>query len=90
MQHEGREIGWPRVAVSCEYLGPVRFEDEIELRLRVTRVGEKSFAYEVEFRKDQKPVAQGKATSVCCMVEADGGFRAISIPAEIREKLARP
>jgi acyl-CoA thioesterase FadM len=26
---EGRELGWPRVAVSCEYLSPARFGDEL-------------------------------------------------------------
>ena len=27
----GRTIGWPRVATSCEYFEPLRFEDEVEL-----------------------------------------------------------
>src|SRR5688572_29847425 len=73
MQHDGKEIGWPRVAVSCEYYGPARFEDELELRLRVMKVGETSFTYEVDFMKGDKQVAQGKATSVCCAVAPDGG-----------------
>ena len=88
MQHEGREIGWPRVAVSCEYLGPVRFENEIELRMRVLKVGEKSFSYEVEFKKAGQAVAVGKATSVCCTVGPEGALNPISIPPEIRQKLA--
>src|SRR3712207_3359715 len=49
MQHEGSDIGWPRVAASCDFRGPVRFEDEVELKLRVVKVGDKSFTYEVEF-----------------------------------------
>ena len=79
MQHEGTEIGWPRVAVSCEYYGPVRFEDEIELRLRVIKVGEKSFTYEVDFITGEREVAQGKVTSVCCAVDPQGGFKATSL-----------
>jgi acyl-CoA thioester hydrolase len=84
----GRELGWPRVACACEYFGPVRFEDELEFRLRVMKVGGKSFSYEVDFMKAGQCVAQGKVTSVCCAVEPQGGFSAIAIPPEIREKLA--
>jgi YbgC/YbaW family acyl-CoA thioester hydrolase len=87
MQHEGREISWPRVAVGCEYFGPLRFEDELELRLRVMKVGEKSFTYEVDFMKGGNQVALGKVTSVCCAVQPQRGFAAIAIPAEIKEKL---
>ena len=88
MHHEGREISWPRVAVACEYFGPVRFEDELELRLRVMKVGEKSFTYEVDFEKAGKHVALGKVTSVCCAVQQHGAFSPIAIPPQIREKLA--
>src|SRR5678815_3159915 len=62
MQHEGHQISWPRVAVACEYFGPVQFEDEVELRLRVIKVGEKSFTYEVDFMKAEHRVALGKVT----------------------------
>src|ERR1700742_157627 len=63
MAHEDIEIGWPRVNVGCEFHGPVRFEDEIELRLRITKVGGKSLSYEVEFLRGEKRVALGKSTS---------------------------
>jgi YbgC/YbaW family acyl-CoA thioester hydrolase len=86
MQFEGMHVGWPRVSAGCDYFGPVRFEDEIALRLRVIRVGDKSFSYEVDFEVAGKRVALGKTTSVCCILEA-GGMRSIPIPAAIREKL---
>ena len=86
MQHEGREIGWPRVAVSCEYFGPAKFEDELDLKLRVVRIGEKSFSYEVDFSLDGKRIALGKSTSVCCIYE-NGGIKSIAIPKAFREKL---
>jgi YbgC/YbaW family acyl-CoA thioester hydrolase len=86
--HDGSEISWPRVAAGCEYFGPVRFEEEVELRLRVLKVGEKSLTYEVQFLKDGGRVAQGKVTSVCCAVDSPGAFAAIPIPPDIREKLS--
>ena len=86
MQHDGMHVGWPRVSAGCEYFGPVKFEDEVELRLRVARVGEKSFSYEVVFLVAGRKVALGKTTSVCCAIEP-GGMRSIAIPVALREKL---
>jgi YbgC/YbaW family acyl-CoA thioester hydrolase len=88
MQHDEVHVGWPRVSAACEYFGPVRFEDELELRLRVTRVGDKSFNYEVDFLLGDRRVALGKITSVCCALDPQGGsMRSISIPQTLREKL---
>jgi YbgC/YbaW family acyl-CoA thioester hydrolase len=86
MRHENIEIGWPRVNVGFEYYGPLRFEDEVELRLRVTKVGGKSLSYEVDVLLGGKLAALGKSTSVCCEHTPDG-LKGISIPAGIREKL---
>ena len=86
MHHDGINVGWPRVSAGCEYFGPVRFEDEVELRLRVVRVGEKSFSYEVDFMLVDKRVALGKTTSVCCAIEPTG-MKSIPIPPALREKL---
>jgi YbgC/YbaW family acyl-CoA thioester hydrolase len=88
MQHDQKHIGWPRVSAKCDFSGPVRFEDELELRLCVVRVGSKSFTYEVEFLNRGKQVALGSATSVCCELAKDGQMISIAIPAFIREKLA--
>jgi acyl-CoA thioester hydrolase len=86
MQHGGAEISWPRVSVGCEFYQPVRFEDELDLRLRVVKVGEKSLSLEVDFMKDDKQVALGKTTSVCCEVSG-GTMRSIPIPDAVRAKL---
>lgn len=90
MTHDntGAEIGWPRVNVACEYFSPLKFEDEIELCLRVVKIGGKSLSYEVDFLKDGKPAALGKATSVCCKQTAEG-MKAIEIPPDIRKRLSR-
>lgn len=86
MQHEGRHLGWPRVSTSCDFFGPVRFEDEVQLKLRVEKVGEKSLTYEVEYELAGRRVALGKSTSVCCVLE-EGKMRSIAIPPDVRKKL---
>ena len=87
MTHENIDVGWPRVNVGFEYYGPLRFEDEVELRLRVTKVGGKSLSYEVDVLKGDQLVALGKSTSVCCE-HTPAGLKAIAIPPTIREKLS--
>jgi YbgC/YbaW family acyl-CoA thioester hydrolase len=87
MTHEALELGWPRVSAACEFFGPLRFEDEVELVMRVTKVGEKSFNYEVEFVHGGRRVALGKMTSVCCEMLPTGGMRSVAIPAAVRDKL---
>ena len=86
MQHDGMHIGWPRVAANCEYFGPLRFEDEVTLKLRVARLGEKSFNYEVDFLLNGRRIALGKISSVCCII-GDEGMQSIPIPQALREKL---
>ncbi len=87
MEHEGVLLGWPRVACSCDFSGPLRFEDEVELKLNVRRVGGKSLQYEVDFIREGQNTARGKLTSVCA-ITGDGGFRAVAIPDEIRRRLS--
>ncbi|MFH1109222.1 MAG: thioesterase family protein [Planctomycetota bacterium] len=79
-------LSWPRVAVSCEYFVPLRFEDELEMALRLTKVGDKSLNYEVEFRRDGERCAVGRFTAVCC-VTRPGSFSPTAIPPAIRAKL---
>lgn len=81
-----REIGWPRVATSCDYFAPARFEEEIELAMTVAKVGDRSVTYEVEFRRDGRRLALGRTTAVCCAM-SEAGFEAITIPARLRAVL---
>lgn len=88
--HRGREgvaEGWPRVAASCEYSLPVRFEDELELRMSITALGEKSMSYETEFQHQGRRVALGRMTIVYCALVGNA-FQAVAIPQALRAMLA--
>ncbi len=82
-----RRLSWPRVAVHCEYVAPACFEDELELRLKVARIGERSLEFEIRFLRGDQHLATGRFTTVCCEL-GGGSFRAIAIPPEIRQMLA--
>jgi YbgC/YbaW family acyl-CoA thioester hydrolase len=90
----GNVVGWPRVAVSCEYKAPLRFNDTVQVRLLVKEIRSKAVIFVFQFRKlrDGQPlpeiVAQGEVAAVCVTSGADGVMAAQPIPAEVRAKLA--
>ena len=87
---EGEHLGFPRVAASCDYLKPVRFDDLLELTVAIERLGTKSITYAFEFFKDGEAVARGQVTCVCCVVGAGQPMRGREIPASFRSLLDRP
>ena len=80
---KGKTIGWPRVKASCEYAGPARYGDTLDITVRVLRKGTSSMTYEIEFEIDGRRVARGESTSVRCEL----GPEMRSIP--ISDALAR-
>src|SRR6516164_6390984 len=48
---EGQQIGFPRVSASCDYLRPARFEDVLDVVVRLHKLGRKSVTYAFEFSK---------------------------------------
>ena len=84
---EGRKIGFPRVSASCDFIKPVTFGDEVEITVRVARVGRKSVTYAFEFFKAGEPVARGQVSAVCCLELADKGLESIAIPPAMRAML---
>jgi acyl-CoA thioester hydrolase len=87
---EGATIGFPRVAASCDYLSPVRFEDVLDIDVTIERLGTKSVSYVFEFQHRGRPVARGKMTAVSCRVREDGTIESVAIPTSLRERLLAP
>lgn len=83
----GDKIGWPRLAASCEYLSPIRFEDEVDIHLRVTKKGAKSLTYEFHFTHQGQDIARGQITTVCCITNPGEKLRAIPIPDFIADQI---
>ncbi len=61
---------FPRRKAEAEYLKVLRFDDEIEIRLRVENVGRTSVTYAWTIAKDGEPHVKGRHTVV--HVGADG------------------
>ena len=83
----GDKIGWPRLAASCEYLSPLRFEDEVDIRLRAIKKGPKALTYEFHFTHQGIDIAHGKVTTVCCITNPGEKLRSIPIPDFIADQI---
>jgi len=82
-------LGWPCVHAECDYLQPLRFEDEFEVHMLVSEKRSKSLSYLFRFRKlDNAPVeiARGKLT-VVCITRHNGKMSAATIPKAIADKI---
>jgi YbgC/YbaW family acyl-CoA thioester hydrolase len=81
------QLGWPRLAASCEYLSPARFEDVLDIRLIVAKKGNKSMTYKFEFRRDDVLIARGQVSCACCLCSPDGQLKAIPIPEFLAQQI---
>lgn len=88
MRDEQGVISWPRVAATCQYRSAARFEDLLEVEMRIARLGAKSVTWGFRFSLAGKEVATGEMSAVCCRLKADGTPRSIPIPEEIRRKIS--
>src|SRR5207302_6337690 len=64
-QTGGERIGFPRVAASCDYLRPARFEEVLTIAVELKRLGTKSVTFDFTFTRDGELLARGQVTTVC-------------------------
>ena len=82
----GSDLHWPRIRAYAEYKRPLRFEDEVEVKVRAG-LGRSRIQYGFEIVRDSTLVAIGAITSVCARSEGHGQLKAIAIPADVRNRL---
>lgn len=83
-----RILTWPRVHCECDYSFPLKFEETVEIGVSIERLGEKSVSYRFAFERAGKKIATGRMTAVCCRIVGAGHPMSVTIPNEIRAKLA--
>ena len=79
-------IGFPRVATSFEFLKPLRFEDEFDIRLRVTGKTPKTLSYSATIEKDGTTLARGSLTVACVRKRPGEAMRGTEIPADVADR----
>ena len=82
----GDDLHWPRVTACAEYKRPLRFEDEIDVKVRAG-FGKSRIQYEFEILRNNVIVAVGTMTSVCARSDGNGRLKTIPIPVDVRARL---
>ena len=81
------KISWPRVAATCDFQSAARFEDLLQIEVRILRLGKKSITYGHRFLREGTLLATGEITAVCCRVQNGAPPEPMPIPAEFAQKL---
>jgi 4-hydroxybenzoyl-CoA thioesterase/acyl-CoA thioester hydrolase len=80
-------ISWPRVSAKCDFRSAARFEDLLQIEVRIIRLGAKSITYAHRFVKDGQELATGEITAVCCRIQDNKPPESMPIPTAIAAKL---
>ena len=84
----GSNIGWPRVAASCDYRMPLYFEDEFDVRVRIAAISNRTIRYACLLRRADDTIATGSMTIACVAERPGEPMRAVAIPPEVTARLA--
>ena len=87
-EHQEDTISCHRVAAECNYRYAIRFEDEIEVRVAIQRIGKSSVTWQHQIFKGEVPVADGTVTTVCCKISHGGKPEPVNIPQSFVDKLS--
>lgn len=84
---EQSPIGWPRVAASCQYHRPLRFEQEFEIAVQISEMTTRTIAYAGEITSNGERIATGSWKIACVSRLPDGGMKSAEIPADVADRL---
>lgn len=95
MEDENGRFGWPRVKTSCRFKRPLRFEEEVEVKLIITEIRDRSIAYAFQFWKEENEervkAAVGEVVAACVRFDPiRETMIPIMIPEVVRSKLLKP
>lgn len=79
-------VGWPAVHLEVDFESPLRFGDDLRVRLSVARVGEKSAVFRYRGTLGDRPVVRAEVTVACIDMKT---FRAMPLPDTYRELFTR-
>ncbi len=89
LSRSGMNLCLPRGHAECDYLAPLRFEDEVRIHLLVERKGSRSLTYQFRFHclNRHREVARGRLTVVCATRCRDGRLKGVPLPHNIARQI---
>jgi len=88
---DGTVTSFVRVHAECDFRKPLFFEDEVQIELRIAKMGKKSITYNFVMTRDEdneEYCASGQIVVVCMRSRVgDHKIETIEIPAEMRQAI---
>jgi YbgC/YbaW family acyl-CoA thioester hydrolase len=81
------EPKWPRIAATCDFKAPLRFEDEFEVLVSIETVSARTIKYAHDIVRSNEPICKGTVTAVCVRRDVTGAVKAVEVPADVLERL---
>lgn len=82
-----RAVVFPRVAASCDFLAPLRFEDEFEVDVAIASIGRRSIRYRCAIGRGTTRIAAGTMTVACATRQGQEPLRAADLPEDLVARL---
>ena len=79
----GSEIGFPRIAASFDFHKPLHFEDQFEVYLVISEIGEKIIRYDARITRGEVLIATGSLTVACVRKRVSEPMKTIALSPEI-------
>lgn len=83
----GAEYGFPRVSASMDYHAPLRFEEQLEVSIRIVEAGSRTIRYEAQLARGDTRIATGSMMMVCVKSAHGEPLKAVPFPDHIRQAL---
>ncbi len=80
-------IGWPRVAASCEFHRPLRFEQEFDITVQINEVTKRTIVYKGTITSNGERIATSSWTIACVNRFPDGTMKSVEIPSDVADRL---
>jgi len=93
LNENSKGSGWPRSKVEMKFLKPLRFQEEVEIHLKIKRIRNVAIEYEADFYRlkdsDKELVSIGKYQAVSCLYDSIYGEdpEIVQIPEDFLSKV---
>ena len=85
----GETMGWPRISASFDYTRPLHFEDEIEVRVRIAAVEERTIRYAVTIVRGDTTIGRGSMRIACVRKQPGTAMASMDVPEDVVAGLRR-
>ncbi len=85
----GEPTGWPRLAAAFDFKAPLRFEDELDVLVRIASVTNRTLQYEFTILKVEGSQVIGRGTITTAFVSNVPGeaMKMLELPQDVVERL---